>query len=144
MFVKVYQMRTLTSNWHEIAEHHLLSTPSLNHCLYADGVDRSSWVDVFDADEVVVPHRYAYTYPEWLRFYERRKGAQARLAHITFRNAYLFYELYNRTKIREEAAVAKSETSPLRSLKTLHTTGESGRQSNTGMQTFLWLEVSLK
>ena len=129
-------MRTLTSNWHEIAEHQLLSTPSLNHCIYAAGVGRSSWVGVFDADEVIVPHRYAYTYPKWLRFYERRKGAQARLAHITFRNAYFFYELDNRTKLREEAAVAKSESSSLRSLKSLPISVKSGGQSNTGMQTF--------
>ena len=130
-------MRTLTPNWREIAEHHLLSTPSLNHCLYAAGVGRSTWVGVFDADEVIVPHRYAYTYPEWLRFYERRKGAQARLAHIVFRNAYFFNELNNRTKLREKAVVAGSKTSSLRSLKTLPTTGESGGKSNTGMQIFV-------
>lgn len=112
-------MHTLTANWNEVAEHYLLATPSINHCLYAAGLGRSKWIGVFDADEVIVPHRYAYTYPEWLTAYERRKGQNVRLAHITFRNAYFFNEVNNSTKLKMLADAANTETGELSSKSSL-------------------------
>ena len=144
-FVKVYQMRTLTANWEEAGEHHLLSTPSLNHCLYAAGVGRSRWIGVFDADEVIVPHRYAYTYPEWLGAYERRKGANAQVAHIAFRNAYFFYELHNRTRYKDfgELNVVKAKYDQMTEMRTSKSLLNSKKivHTNNSMYVYMYCTV---